>query len=282
MVKNIMESTSIQRLQGILQSRYGTGLRVEFMSDVSLMDSGSQAPSFVEGALRIPIFSEGQFLAKAVLPDASAIGHSDYETISDLVRMVLEPLMSKWLVHQPLVNRTVLKENENVIPMFRIYNSNEESTELTQDDISVRSFQTSAIYLQTRNPLLIHKVASTIHEISGRWASVPFEQVQSEIESILDIQDLGAMTLIVNDLLNLTPEKRALLADYLANEPSQDMPLLVVSSSTPLNELVDQEVVTKEFAVQMQKCVLEVDRLPLKLEDLKQTLELFLEPGTIL
>lgn len=277
-----MESTSIQRLQGILQSRYGTGFRVEFMSDVSLMDSGSQAPSFVEGALRIPIFYEGQFLAKAVLPDAGSIGQAEYETISDLVRMVLEPLMSKWMVHQPMVNRTLLRQSENVIPMFRIYSSQEEAADLPQDESTVRSFLTSVIYLQTKNPLLVHKVASTIHEISRRWASVPFEQVQGEIESILDIQDLGAMTLVVNDLLNVTPEKRALLADYLANQPRQDMPLLVISSSTAMNDLIEQGVITQTFADQMQKCVLEVDRLPVKLELLKETLELFLEPGTIL
>lgn len=279
-VKHILDSASVQRLQGVLKSRYGTGLQVDFIADISSVDMASQAPSVVEGALCIPLFSGEQFLAKAMLPTTPLMSPEDHNTIADLVKMILEPLLSRWLENQGQASFEI--ESQPNPPTLKNVFSLFGKTSGTDFQSKVRSFLTSVIYLECRHPHRLPKVIAEIDSLSGRWACVAFDQIQHQMMTVADIKSLGAMTLVVNDLLNISPEKRELLRDYIQSNPGDDMPLLLISSSTSLRELVATEVVSSEFAKAVQKCVLEVDRLPQKTELFKETLELFLEPGAVL
>jgi hypothetical protein len=283
MVRDVLELKQVKRLQGILKARYGSVLELQFLSDMGSGNTASKAPSVTEGALLIPIFSQDRFLAKATLPGLLNITDEDIETISDLVRIVLEPLMQKWVLdNYSLVGSdyaTALSDDEHkVVPMFQDH--------LTADSVVVntRSFSTPVINLVSRSGSqnAVRRAVDEIHELSRRWACVQFDQIELNLKSRYDIEALGSMTLVVNELRSVSAEARTALVKYLSVRRDSaellEIPLVLIYSSYDLSKLVESGNLEPELRDIIQDSILEVDRLPLNPHLLRETLELLLEP----
>lgn len=279
MVSEILNSSSVQRLKGILHSRYGKDLKVSFMMDASTIDMTAQSPSIIEGDLRIPIIAGETWLATAYVEHASDLSKNDQEIVSDLVSLILEPAIKNWQLKS-----LEFSENQsaptNVIPFSNLRSLVQRFPEPQID--KVKSLATPVMFLQSKNPHQLIKVADEIHQLTGRWACLRFSDIKSQIQTAKDLAEMGAATLIVEDILMLNPSEQQLLESFLAEFPAEDSPLLLIGSTMTLQEMSNPLIANKALLQQLSKCVVEVDRLPTDLTLLKETLELFLEPGSMI
>lgn len=257
----IINHTSVERLRGILKDRYGKTLKVQFMIDVTDDSNILQSPSIIGGNLRIPILSRsGTFLASATVNDAFTLSHSECESISSLVSMVLEPLMYDW--------------------MLKNYEHRGEATNKSISSINPvgNLISTNIMFLESRNPYLTRRIADEIHSASNRWASLSFEAISNQLFTIHDIISLQNTTIVVEDILNTTEYQRGLICEYLNLNHHQHSPLFLVGSSTSLKDLKSENLISLGLQVHLEKCIIEIERLPRQNPQLRETLELILEP----
>jgi hypothetical protein len=130
------------------------------------------------------------------------------------------------------------------------------------------------IHLQGSSATTNKKVALTLHELTGRWAFVPFDDIKNQIHSSQDIAKMGAMTIFVEKIENLNEPEQELLLDYISEERFSDEPIFVTSSSLNIDELSNSPLSSKLNDEISVNCF-EVDKAPLTTQGLKEVLELF-------
>lgn len=262
MLAEVLETSSVQRLRGILKSRYGKGLKVNFMVDATSIDLTAQSPCFMQGDLRIPIIANDKYFATAIVPNSTNLSSESVTQVSELVQLVLGPALLEWHLKQTENNNSVMSGNDDPFPGI---------------DIDAAVF-----LLESKNKSMIDKVAIQIHEITERWASLRYADIKSSLNSIEDINELGAMTIVIDDILSLTAQEQALLTDYMVQSNLKMHPMFLIGSSAPLQQLLAKGQLIDSLAKILQDNRLELDRLPQNFKLLKESLELVLDRKALL
>lgn len=265
-MKDILDSAAMGKLKGILQNRYGKALRVNFMQDVSSLEIEEDGYLLYRGDLHIPIQVNDKFLATAVVESGAELGTSEQETVSQLVRLFLEPEVFNWYVEQAIHNSKV-EVTRDVPSIFEPYQMKEEQS----------STATNIICLQAKNPNLIPRLAQNIHEMAERWAYLKFSDIQGQVQTVQDLKSLGSLTLLIEDVLNLKPEHQELLHLALSNAVPAEEPLFIVGCSSPIEDLESQDLIHRGLAKILKVHRLEVERLPRDPKLLQESLEIMLE-----
>lgn len=262
------------KLKQLLKNRYGKSLELRPVMDLAMLTPKTEA--VVRGNdFYIPIVVSEQFLGTAVVPQGWELCDDNKKSIADLVRMVLEPkLYTEFLERRESNLRTVSSldiSGENL----RLFGDLEENYETETETYSRgSSYNTSLIHLQGSNEQLVKKVALQIHEFSARFAFVPFEDIAQEVNSILDLTNLGGMTLFVENVESITTSQQELLAEYIKAPRSLDEPLVITASRLGLTEL--QLTLSNETLLNhLTQVNLEVERAPLASTTLREMLDLF-------
>ena len=263
--------TALVKLKQLLSSRYGKGLELRRLMDLSKLKVGSE-PIVQGNDLYIPIVVQEQFLGTAIIPHGWELCEDKKKSVTQLVRMVLEP---------KLYNEFLERRETNLasIESFNFSTSNLSlfAEELQDDEVEFqeeKTLITSLLHLQGHDYSLIKKVALQIHDFSARWAFVPFEDVSKDLNSAMDICNLGAMTLFVENVESLSAEHQALLAEYTKSPRSLTEPLLLTSSTFSM-EALSTRLTNAALLADIQESHLEVERAPLNSTMLRELLDLF-------
>lgn len=267
MVRDILESAAVGKLKDILKDRYGKGLQVNFMQEVSSLDIQEDSFLLFRGNLHIPICVNDKFLATAIIENAGNLSFKDQETITQLVKMFLEPEVFTWYIEQSAHNAKA-EYNDQVVSIF-------EPFELQHEDKTNGS--TNILCLQTVNPASIPKMAQNVHETSGRWAFLKFSDIQSQVKNPSDLKSLGALTLLIDDVLHLSPEMQDIVHLTVSNASPADEPLILIACTSPIESLMKQGLLHPGLGRLMQAHCLEIERLPRDPDLLQETLEIMLE-----
>lgn len=271
MLNAIMKAASVERLQGLLKSRYGKVMKINWMKQVSSLDFIDGDHEVKNSDLHIPIQVHQHYFATAIVEKVQGLNQEDHMMISQLVKMVLEPEFYSWYLSQVSHNSQSSINQDNVVS---IYNP---QTEMESDDEEQETNSTSIMCLQAQNPNLIPRMANEVHEISGRWAFLRFKDIQGQVQSADDLKQLGSLTLMVDDVLELSPTQQELIFQFLNSSNSADHPLMVIGSSSTVEHLETEDMIHKGLAQMMKSHRLEVDRLPRNTELLHEALEIMLE-----
>jgi hypothetical protein len=270
MVRDIEQSAAMGKLKDIIQERYGMGLQMRFMQEVSSLEMGSDGFMQSRGDLHIPIRVEDKLLATAVLLRGGELQVVEQETASQLIRLFLEPELFNFYVRQTSHNM-MSEKSDDVVSIY-------EPMDLEMDD-EMENFDiaTNVICLQAENPNLIPRLSHNIHEVSHRWACLQFADIQNQVNCFGDIKSLGSLTLIIDDVLKIKPEHQEILYSYLENSTPNEDPLLVIGCTSPIEDLEKREMIHAGLASILKGHRLEVDRLPRDPELLQESLEIMLE-----
>lgn len=264
--------TALMKLKQLLSSRYGKGLELRRMMDLSKLRDDSE-PVVQGNDLYIPIVVQEQFLGTAVIPHGWELSSEKKKSVAQLVRMVLEPKLYNEFLERRETNLATIESLNFSATNVTLFGDGD--SDLIQDVTTQPTHMiTSLLHLQGRDSSLIKKVALQIHDFSARWAFIPFEDVAKELKSDLDICNLGGMTLFVENVENLSAEHQALLADYLKSPRSLSEPLILTSSTLSMTEL-STRLVNSTFNEDIQTSHLEVERAPLNSQMLRELLDLF-------
>ncbi len=273
MVRDILKSNAMGKLKNILQERYGMGLQVKFMQEVSSLSWAEDGFQANGGDLHIPIQVEDKLLATAVLEKGGKLQLVEQETASQLVRLFLEPELFNWYVQQMDHNmRSSGKDN-----VVSIYEPTDMLGEKEADDTEGMGLSTNVICLEARNPNLIPRLSHNIHEVSERWAFLKFTDIQPQVKTVQDIRSLGTLTLVIDDILQISPAHQEMMFDYLSNSTPAEEPLMVVGCTTPIEDLEKREMIHQGLAQILKMHRLEVERLPRDPKLLQESLEIMLE-----
>lgn len=268
---------TIVKLRQMLNNRYGKGLELRPLMDLSKLEIKSD--TIVHGNdLYIPIMVEQQFLGTAVIPHGWELAEDNRKSLAQLVRMVLEPMLYNSFLERREANLKCLESLDFPDTNLSLFGEDEEEIILaTNDSPPLPKMTTSLIHLQGRLPAMSRKVALQIHEISGRWAFVPFEDVARDLKNALDISHLGAMTLFIEKIEDLSNEHQDLLTEYLKSPRSLSEPLIITSSEKSPEQL-SQLMTSPELLQEMMTMLLEVERAPLNSQILREMVSLFFQP----
>jgi hypothetical protein len=276
-----MDSTFVNRLRQMIAERYGKNLQIRQLMDLTGVDLDND--NFTRGRdLHIPIKVNGAVLGTAVVPSADDLNAKGRQGITQLVRMVLEPAMYKWYLDQKESNLLELNKAQLELDNVRLFGEEPLPSidEILSENPEVLTEGPGAelishlIHLQGMSPTTNKKVALTLHELAGRWAFVPFDDIKNQLHSSQDIAKMGAMTIFIEKIENLNEPEQELLLDYISEERYSDEPIIITSSQLALDELSKSSLSTKLNDEISVNCF-EVDKAPLTSQGLKEVLELF-------
>jgi hypothetical protein len=215
----------------------------------ALSSEASQLPFYIEGRdqgrFGFPVRIEGTLAGLAVVEGFSQARPDQLINLAELVSLVLEyGLMHDERVEglRALEERTILGEEKasNVIPLRPVRTLHPDYSNVIEDlssarDILPSSLTSTPLLIETNASFPLHRIALEIHELSGRWAMFNIEDMPSDIlNSREGLKELGAVTLFIRDLEKLTVAQQLKLAEYLATQPSTEMPQVIagVNGST--------------------------------------------------
>lgn len=266
--------TSFIRLQQLVKSRYGKGVKILPMMQV--LDEHLQRTHFYTGSdMNIPIIVNENYLGTAIIPEAQDLSLEEQSSLAETVKLVLEPsLYTKWLRRREHnlnhVTQLDFVPQENLVLFNDLEKKYLDISHQEQNLNDVRLIS-NIIHLYGKNDLFVKRVAYQIHEIAHRWAFLPFSDL-NDLAEVEDLLNLGAVTLFVDKLENLTEAQQNLILKYLESPRSSQEPLIITASVLTLSELKDK--VQRPLIEELTFSCFEVDRAPLSFLELKEILEL--------
>jgi hypothetical protein len=281
MMNSSTDKQFVQRLKDLVASRYGKGLQIRQLMDLS--ESGGTKECYTRGRdLHIPIQVNGSLLGTAVVAGADDLDRDKQDGVTQLVRMVLEPAMYRWYLEQKETNLEELSKAQLNLDNVRLFGEDMPSIEemIKSDDWnpaeSLESELVSQlIHLEGQSSTTNKKVALQLHELTKRWAFVPFNDIKGQLHSSQDISNLGETTIFIENIENLNAAEQELIMDYLSEERSWEEPLIITCSSVTIDELGKMEGLQSGLVDELAVNCFEVDRAPRTTEALKEVLELF-------
>ncbi len=247
------------------------GLRIKFMQEVSSLNFEDDTILRTGGDLQIPIQVEDKLLATAVLEKGGELQVVEQETVRQLVRLFLEPELFNWYVQQMSHNMQSHSSNvDNIVSLYEIENDDE-------DDCTEPDFSSNVVFLESQNPNLIPRLTHNIHEVSQHWALLKFSDIQDQVNNVADIKSLGDLTLVIDDILQVSPKHQQIMHDHLSVAGMSNEPLWVVGSASKLEDLQDQNMIHSGLAQILKDHRLQVERLPKDPKLLQESLEIMLE-----
>lgn len=280
MLQVILKSESVVRLKDLLRSRYGKTLRIDWIKSTSSLDLIEGSHRVKDQELRIPIQVQEHYFALAVVEDIGQLSIEDHLLIVELVKLVLEPEFYNWYLGQISHNASSKLQADNVVSIFRpheLYDPQEpfDIDSYFQPTPSLES--ANVIFFQAQDPHLIPRLANEVHEISQRWAFLKFKDIQAQVQFPEDIKSLGSLTLVIDDVLELSPQQQETIYQYLISAQATMEPLLIIGSASKIESLEDQNLIHPGLAQVLKLQRLEVDRLPRDSKLLHDALEIMLE-----
>ena len=279
-MQTTLDSTFVNRLRQMIAERYGKGLQIRQLMDLTGITLEKE--SFTRGRdLHIPIKVNGAILGTAVVPSADDLNEKGRQGITQLVRMVLEPAMYKWYLDQKEANLIELNKAQIELDNVRLFGEEQlpsiddiiaENPEVLNEGPEME-LVSHLIHLQGMSPTTNKKVALLLHELTGRWAFVPFNDIKNQLHSSQDIAKMGAMTIFIEKIEDLNDPEQELILDYIADEHFADEPLIITSTDLSLDMLADS--ISSKLNDEISVNCFEVDKAPLTTRGLKEVLELF-------
>lgn len=272
MVSEILGTAAMGKLRGILKERYGMGLQIRFIQEITSPVVGEEETRLVGADLHFPILVGEKLLATAVLETGGKLQVAERETAGQLIRLFLEPELFSWYVEQVSNNFKVSSGttiNADVISIAASENDDSSSTGMT--------LGSNFICLETKNSQIITRISNVVHEISGRWAFLNLRDIQANIHTVADFRSLGAMTLAIDDIATVSANMQGLICQTLSDASPEAEPLFVIGVQTSLDVLEKEMLILPKLAQLLKTQKLEADRLPKDPRLLQESLEIMLE-----
>lgn len=287
MLLEVQDSSSMKKLQQILAARYGVKVELKTVSEVN--DLFQEEVVNDDGDLIVPICHQSRYLATALVSDASQLNVPDQVAISNLVQMYLENPIYNWYLTQQEQIQYSKKGFTNLKPVDDDFDSANLDFEnmnpvsfAEKKSLKIFSFEQSSN--KTNGGHLLNRLALKIHEKSERWAFLSFKDISSQVKSVRDLTDMGAITLFIEDVMALDVNSQKLISEYIqltksesnvtsiSGEPIAEGIQFIFGFSVGLKELSTN--LDSSFYSILKETHIEMARLPMDKEKLDATLQL--------
>lgn len=256
----------IEQIRQMLASRYGKGFEFRRLGEVSERDLSADYISRGEDLL-IPLRIKSSYLGTAVVTQGAALEDENHKQISQLIRLILEPsLYSSYLERTESNLRAEVSETlSGVIPLTA-----QEPSEPANGSSRLTS---NLVYFRGHDTQRTRKAALLLHEMTGRWAFVPWNDIAPDIESVADLRRLGSVTLFCDSVDQITLEQQKILSAFRNPARSSDEPLVIVAGGSSITSLREApERFDAGFLESVVTHSLDLNRTPLSESGLREVL----------
>lgn len=264
MVTDILKTPSVQRLAGILQSRYGKDLEVRFIVDASAGSWSTAEASVSSGDLYIPINVRGTFLGLAKVPGVQSLPGTSIAAITDVVKLVLEPALYRRFL-DGRVTTLLSKQNEPV---------KKEALSL-----ETSSKNAKAVLLCSHNPSVTTNMAIALHEETERWAMLRYSDMDFNFTDVQTLNTIGRATIFIEDVLQIAPKQWEILKAFLLQSNSAHHPLILLGTSRSWIEWRNSGEMDHDILDMVAPYTAELDRWPTNRKQQQEAFRLLLQPS---
>lgn len=237
------------------------------LSQLELIDE-DDGRGFLEsessGDFGFPINVNGAFAGLAVVNGSQGLRHGKLLILAELLSVILEKSLvgqereeSARIVEERLqVLQLADEDDSNVVPMrtsrlerVRQMIADLEASEARESVEETKSSSTTSVPLliTTASNFPLQYLAIEIHQTSGRWAMLSLADLPADVlDSREGLKELGGVTIFIRDLRQLSGHQQEKLAEYLAMNPSTDMPQVIAG----LNADTEQTALNARLASQ--------------------------------
>lgn len=114
--------------------------------------------------------------------------------------------------------------------------------------------------IESKHVSEIHKMAMELHSQSRRYAFLEFRDIDRSVRSsVPGLLSMGAITIFIPSILDLTAEEQGVLQELMHVESLQ-RPLLMVGSTLPYSELRGEDGVNMEFLNQLSRAYIKLTK----------------------
>jgi hypothetical protein len=294
MFNQVMDSDSVRKLKELINDRFQRDLSIQSILPVDLNKERSEEYRIIDGDLVIPIWVQNRFFATAKIPRVSEFTDSEREAINQLVKLILEPTFYGWYLGQIADNAEAMKNYSAVRPMHVVVPKGDsalqrdsETDEFSIDDFSLESdlgpieMRPHFLFLEGRTHSNIIKLAVQIHELTSNWASLRFHEITDGTTTANEILNMGSITLVIEDILNLSPEQRALLLSILRAPQTVESPLILIGSTSTLESMETEEMLPTDLVKLFKDQRIDIERLPTDQPKREEIIQLLLGPAVM-
>lgn len=239
---------TVSRLKQLLADKYGKGLQIKKMISADFVNSTERSGDFMieNGDLLVPLRSQGNYFGMAIVPAIKDLSSEDTDSITQLLKMVLTPL---------LYNEYLSTREDNLL-------NNQKERNVFQLKASALANKprmlSPVISMCTKNTMLFMKAAHELHDLSRNWSLVEYHAIQASVQSSKNLLELDSTTILVREFENLSDQERAMIQEVKLCSSNNNLPLIILGSEKKINEET-----------------LELDKTPLNTLTLRQVLELY-------
>lgn len=254
-------SELVARLDGIFKGLFGVQLEYIAADQIQSADwdlAGLSAylrneiatPPFIRDItakrIGLPIRCHGNFAGLAILVGGDTIDIQRVLELADLATAMLERELETnsnstvESLRQTEEHMELQRGHENVIPLRparKQVTTIRDDFEILQESDEVYPLRSMLISSSSGFPF--QRVAFAIHAQAARWAFVSINDLPADaFDSIEAFQKLGAITVFIEDLACISPERQQKLVEFLHQEPSVESPLVIAAVTEEPDQLV--------------------------------------------
>lgn len=265
---NDNQDQKFEQIRQMLATRYGRGFEFRRMGDASENDLSADYIARGED-LVIPLRINSSYLGTAIIPQGASLDAENHQQISQLIKLVLEPsLYSAFL--ERTENNLRAEMNQVAPEIVPIHGRN------SSESLSTRPRLTSnLIYFRGHDVQRTRKAALLLHEMTGRWAFVPWSDIEKDISTAMDLKRLGSVTLFCENIEQMSLAHQKILSTFGHPGKSADEPLVIIGGAASITSLrEDAEHFDPAFLESLVTQSLDLNRTPLSETGLREVLEI--------
>jgi len=234
-----------QAFSRLIEKRYHRNIR--FSPAMNALDLGREFIIGKGGDLLVPLMSKNQFLGCILVKQGGTLETSAMREIQGIIEKIGSVLLD--------VGTTMESDIEVESPL------------LDQKKHLVNLIGGSFDFRQ--------KVASRIQDILGSWSMLPWADAGMAQWNTDDMSSLSDICIFIKELSELSPLERQQLV-LLARLPETMRPHLILCTSKPLTDGVQNQTVDPELASLFTSSSLFIDQLPQEPLRMREVLEMLL------
>ena len=243
-------STSLwMRLAQLIHRRFRTHVGLTTMLDVSSLYSSNKAWQQKGLDLIIPLIWEGELLGGAQVFKGALLSPKDQEALAQIIWMTLPQAL-----HSKLLERNCQDLERDVNSPAEKALGNLQNGDGEDDPSQKIGFRnpprSSLLTLLHSSTAYLDKITFELHELTGAWALIPFNDIQSGLREPSDLMDLGPVVISLDleqFLRNLNPESSRQDSDSSSSQIEDGVSLFGEETKT-LKESHKQKLDPKDLS----------------------------------
>lgn len=227
MIISIENNPTYEKVRHLILSRYGKQIQLQTLTplmNIQASDSSFQKEYIRNSNFFINLTSRNQYLGTIQIREVQDIKTEDLNTISNLVRLYLEPYFYISYLERKEKNLKIEKELGWPVLNEALSMTPKLDEEYSRGNKPHRKI----LFIKSNNLHVLSKTAFTIHEKIGSWAYAPLSDVKKSLMNSNDLKKLDGMTLFVESFKSLSIPDITMLTEYVQNDSFNQGPFFVV------------------------------------------------------